>query len=122
MTKNILLVEDDRYLADIYVTKLEKEGFKVDLAKDGLEALDFLQKNKPDLLILDIVIPCIDGWEILRRVRKKKEFKKLPIIIFSNLDQKREVMKGVDLGATKYMIKANFTPKEILAEVKKMLK
>ena len=122
MAKHIFLVEDDQYLVDIYVTKLEKEGFKVDLARDGQKALDFLEKNKPDLLILDIIVPNVDGWEILRRIRKKEKFKNLPVIILSNLNQKREVMKGIDLGATKYLIKAHYTPSEILEEVRKMLK
>lgn len=122
MAKHIFLVEDDQYLVDIYVTKLEKEGFKVDLARDGQKALDFLEKNKPDLLILDIIVPSVDGWEILRRIRKKEKFKNLPVIILSNLNQKREVMKGIDLGATKYLIKAHYTPSEILEEIRKMLK
>jgi len=122
MAKHIFLVEDDQYLVDIYITKLEKEGFEVDLARDGQEALDFLEKNKPDLLILDIVIPSVDGWEILRRIRKEERLKSLPVIILSNLNQKREVMKGINLGATKYLIKAHYTPSEILEEVREMLK
>ena len=122
MKKAILLVEDDPFLIDIYTTKLEKEGFSVKIADDGEKALDLLEKKKPNLLILDIVLPKIDGWEILKRIQEKKELRDLPVIVLSNLGQKTEVEKGLKSGAIKYLIKAHFTPAEVVTEIKKILK
>lgn len=119
--KTILLVEDDPFLADIYVTKLEKEGLKVQVVQDGQKVLSEIKESKPDLLLLDIVLPGMDGWEILQKIKECPELESLPIIIFSNLDQKLEVKKGLNLGAVKYLIKANYTPTEIMAEIKKIL-
>jgi len=120
--KRVLLAEDDPFLIDVYTTKLKEVGFKVDVAKDGQIALDFLQKNKPDILLLDIILPRIDGWEILKKIKQEHKFKDLPIIILSNLGQKQEVEKSLALGATKYLIKAHYTPAEIVKEIRKLLK
>lgn len=120
--KNILLIEDDPFLIDIYITKLKEAGFGVEVAKDGQTALKLLKRKKYDLLILDIVLPHIDGWEILERIKKQKELKDLLIVILSNLGQKQEVKKGLDLGATKYLIKAHYKPSEIIEEIKEILK
>jgi DNA-binding response OmpR family regulator len=117
----VLLVEDEPYLTDVYNTKLEKSGFKIKLVNDGNKVIEALEEFKPDILLLDIVLPNVDGWEVLKKIEKKEEFKKLPIIILSNLGQKQEVMKGLNLGATKYLIKAHYTPTEIVAEIKKIL-
>ena len=120
--KNILLIEDDLFLIDIYRKKLEESGFSVDVASDGDEGLKKLKEKKPDILLLDIVLPNFDGWEIIRKVKKEKQFKDLKIIILSNLGQKAEVEKGLDLGAVKYLIKAHYTPTEVVEEIKKTLK
>ena len=120
--KYILLVEDDPCLIDIYTIKLKEAGFKTDVAKDGQTALELLARREPDLLILDIVLPRIDGWEILKKIKGQDKFKNLPIIILSNLGQRKEVKKGLDLGAVKYLIKAHYTPSEIAEEVKKALR
>jgi len=103
--QNILLVEDDPFLIDIYTTKLKESGFSVEVANDGEVALRKARENKPDLVILDIVLPQIDGWEILRKIKSEPEFKNLKVIILSNLGQKEEVEKGMKLGAIKYLIK-----------------
>ena len=120
--KNILLVEDDPFLSDIYTTKLKEEGFSVDTAMDGEECLRKVEKNMPDLLILDLVLPQMDGWEVLSSIRRQEKFKDLKVIILSNLGQKDEVEKGLKLGAIKYFIKAHYTPSEVVAEIKEILK
>jgi len=120
--KHILLIEDDPFLVDIYTTKLKEAGFEVSIAKDGHTALKHLKKQRPDLVLLDIVLPHTDGWEILEEIKGQEEFKDLLIIILSNLGQKQEVEKGLDLGATKYLIKAHYKPSEIVEEIKKILK
>lgn len=120
--KQILLVEDDPFLIDIYTTRLKEAGFAVVVALDGQEALNKIKKEKPDLVLLDIVLPQIDGWEILREIKSDQNLKDLPVIILSNLGQKEEVEKGVTLGASRYLIKAHYTPSEVVAEIKKILK
>ena len=126
--KQILLVEDDPFLIDIYATKFKEEGFSVEVANDGEEGLRKLRegegenKEKFDLLVLDIVLPHVDGWEILKEIKASEKLKNLKIVILSNLGQKGEVEKGVKLGATKYLIKAHYTPSEVVAEIKQLLK
>jgi len=134
--KTILLVEDDPFLIDIYTTKLKESGFSADVATSGDEGLKKLREKKFDLLVLDIVLPKIDGWEILEKlktelpkeakVKMRTKFsspiKNLKIIILSNLGQKEEVEKGLRLGANKYLIKAHYTPSEVVEEIKEVLK
>ncbi len=120
--KTILLVEDDPFLIDIYKNKLKEVGFNIEIAEDGEEALSKMKKKKPDLMLLDIVLPNVDGWEILKKTRTDPDLKDLKVIILSNLGQKDEVEKGMSLGATKYLIKAHFTPSEVVEEIKKLLK
>ena len=120
--KSILLVEDDPFLIDIYTTKLKETGFSVEVVDDGDEVLPKLKESLPDLLLLDIVLPHVDGWEILKKIKEDNDLAKIKIIVLSNLGQKDEVEKGMKLGATKYLIKAHYTPSEIVAEIKKILK
>jgi len=120
--KSILLIEDDPFLIDIYSTKLNNEGFSVDVVTDGGDVLAKIKEKKPDLLLLDIVLPNVDGWELLRKIKKEEDLKKLKVVILSNLGQKAEVEKGLDLGAVKYLIKARYTPSEVIKEIKKVLK
>lgn len=120
--KKILLIEDDPFLIDIYTTKLKSSGFEVRVAKDGEAAILAFDKERPDLLILDIVLPNFNGWEFLREVKGKKEYENIPIIILSNLGQKNEVTKGLEMGAVRYLIKAQYTPSEVVEEIEKILK
>ncbi|MCD6178027.1 response regulator [bacterium] len=120
--KKILLVEDDPFLIDIYTTKLKKVRFEVYVSRDGESALQLIEKEMPDLVLLDIVLPHIDGWEILRKIKNNEKLKDIKIIILSNLGQKHEVEKGLKLGATKYLIKAHYTPAQIVEEIKNILK
>ena len=124
--KKILLVEDDPFLIDIYQKKLKDSGFKVEVAKDGEKALEILREKEFDLMLLDIVLPRIDGWKILEEIKKmkkeKKDLEKMKIVIWSNLGEKEDIKKGISLGATLYLIKANFTPSEVVKEIEKVLK
>ncbi len=119
--KQILLIEDDPFLIDIYTTKFKESGFSVETAADGEAAIRKAKEKKPDLMILDIVLPQIDGWEVLKRIKSNPEFKDLKVIILSNLGQKEEVKKGINLGATKYLIKAHYTPSQVVEEIKQVL-
>ena len=119
--KRILLIEDDPFLIDIYTTKLKEANFEITTATDGEKAIAKLKEKKVDLIILDIVLPYIDGWEILKKIKQDPGLKNLKIIILSNLGQKEDIEKGLKLGAIKYFIKAYRTPSEIIEEIKKYL-
>lgn len=123
--KNILLIEDDPFLIDIYTTKMKEEGFNFEVATDGQKGLEKLEEKKFDLLLLDIVLPQINGWEVLQEIKKnpyKYGGKELKIIILSNLSQKEEIKRGEKSGVEKYLIKAHYTPTEVIEEVKRVLK
>jgi len=120
--KKILLIEDDPFLIDIYTTKLKSSGFEVKVAENGEAAISAFDKERPDLLILDIVLPNFNGWELLREVKRRKKYENVPIIILSNLGQKSEVVKGLEMGVARYLIKAQYTPSEVVEEIEKILK
>lgn len=119
--KNILLVEDDSFLIDIYTTKLKESGFSVDVASEGEEAVRKVKEQPYDLVLLDIVLPKMDGWDILRQIKAESKLSDLKVIIISNLSQKEEVEKGMNLGAQKYLIKAHYTPSEVVKEIMEVL-
>jgi DNA-binding response OmpR family regulator len=117
----ILIVEDDKFLRELLVRKLENEGFKIVRAIDGEEALKKIKEELPQLILLDLVLPGIDGFEVLRRIKGDPATSKVPVIILSNLGQREEVEKGIQLGANDYLVKAHFTPEEIVKKVKGVL-
>lgn len=121
-TKRILIVEDDKFLSEMYATKLKESGFEIEVAYDGEEGLRKMAEFKPDLVLLDIVLPKIDGFEVMQKIKKDPSFKDINIIALTNLGQKEEVERGLALGADDYAIKAHFTPTEVVAKVKKILK
>ena len=118
--KTILLVEDDPFLIDIYATKFKEAGFEVSVAEDGEDALRKIQEKKPDLLLLDIVLPRMDGWEMLEKI-KNQNLKGFKIVVLSNLGQKDNIERGIRLGADKYLVKAHLTPGEVVREIKTIL-
>jgi CheY-like chemotaxis protein len=119
--KKVLLIEDDPFMVDIYSKKLREASFEFDVAEDGREALKKIEQM-PDLILLDIILPGIDGWEILEKVKGDPQLKSIPVFVLSNLGQKSEVEKALKLGADKYLIKANFTPSQVVEEIKRWLK
>jgi len=118
--KKVLLVEDDPFLIDIYSGKLKESGFLVSVVEDGERALQKIREETPDLVVLDIVLPKIDGWEIMREIKKDKRLNNLKVVILSNLGQKGEIEKGLEMGAQKYLIKAHYTPSEIVNQIKEV--
>ena len=122
MPKTILIIEDDKFLREMIAKRLREEGYDVSMAVDGEEGIKKIQGEKPDLILLDLILPGIDGFEVLERMRKDSELAKIPVVILSNLGQKEEVERGLNLGAVDYLIKAHFTPREIIDKIKKVLK
>ncbi len=119
---NILLVEDDTFLGNIYKTKFEIEGFKVTHVENGQEGFDTAKKKKPDLILLDILLPKMDGFAVLTKLKADAATKDIPVILLTNLGQKDDVEKGLEMGASDYLIKAHFKPSETVSKVKKVLK
>ncbi len=119
---HILLVEDDAFLANIYKTKFEMEGFKVSVAENGEAGLDDAKKKKPDIILLDVLLPKMDGFSVLSHLKADAETKMIPVILLTNLGQKDDVEKGLELGAVDYLIKAHFKPSETVEKVKKALR
>ncbi len=119
--KKVLLVEDDPFLIEIYKKKLENNNYEVIVANSGAKAISSLKEKKFDVMILDIVLPEMEGWQVLEKARKELGLSKMKIIILSNLGQKEEIEKGLKLGADKYLIKAHYTPSQLVEEISKIL-
>jgi len=119
--QTIMIVEDDSFVMDIYKTKLSQEGFAVVEAENGMEAIKKLKDVKPSLILLDIIMPYMDGLEVLKKIKENEETKNIPVILLTNLSQKEEVDKGMALGARDYLIKSHFTPSEVLEKIKSCL-
>jgi len=117
----ILLVEDDKFLRELLVRKLEAVGFKISTAVDGREALKKVKEELPELVLLDLVLPGVDGFDILKEIKEDSTTSKIPVIILSNLGQREEVERGLRLGADDYLIKAHFTPDEIITKITDVL-
>lgn len=119
--KTIMIIEDDSFVMDIYQTKLELEGFNTISARDGMEALKKMDSPEfvcPDLILLDILMPYVNGLEVLKVIKEKESLKKIPIILLTNLSQKEDIEQGLGLGAEDYLIKSHFTPSEVLKKIK----
>jgi DNA-binding response OmpR family regulator len=119
---HVLLVEDDSFLSNIYKTKFELEGFKVTTAEDGVLGLEQAKKKKPDIILLDILLPKMDGFMVLEKLKADSITATIPVILLTNLGQKDDVDKGLKLGAVDYLIKAHFKPSETVDKVYEALK
>ncbi|MBI4407182.1 MAG: response regulator [Candidatus Kerfeldbacteria bacterium] len=120
----VLIVEDDKFLSELISTKLDKEGFHISLAGDGETGLKKAEEFKPEIILLDIMLPGMDGFEVLEKLKAHADasIKKIPVIILSNFGQESKVERGLQLGAVDYLVKANFTTGEIVAKIKEILK
>ena len=117
----ILLIEDEEMLANMYEVKFKNEGFDLEKALDGAEGLAKAKANVPDFILLDIIMPKMDGFSVLKSLKDDPATKNVPVILLTNLGQEEDVEKGKELGAVGYLVKANITPSEVVAEVKKKL-
>ncbi|XOU94471.1 MAG: response regulator transcription factor [Candidatus Kerfeldbacteria bacterium] len=117
----IVLIEDDTFLGGMYVAKLNLEGFDVKLADDGEKGLKLVKSEQPDLVLLDIILPKMSGFDVLKDIKANKDTKDLPVILLTNLGQREDVQKGIKLGAKDYLIKAHFMPSEVVTKIKALL-
>jgi DNA-binding response OmpR family regulator len=118
----VLIIEDDKFLRELIVAKLKKENYVISEAIDGEEGIKKIKEESPDLILLDLILPGIDGFEVLSQIKSDPTVSSIPIIILSNLGQREDIDKGLALGANDYLIKAHFTPGEIIEKVKSILK
>ncbi len=123
MPKKILLVEDEPFLSGMYQTKLKMENFDVAAASDGEEGLQKFKEDSFDLVLLDIMMPKHNGFEVLKVIRKDSDQKKaaIPVIMLTNLGQKSDIEQGLLLGANDSIVKANFTPAEVVTKINKLI-
>jgi len=117
--KRILVVDDEQALVELVKMRLETNGYEVLSAFDGQEALDKARKEKPDLIILDLMLPKIDGYKVCRMLKFDEKYKKIPIILFTARAQESDKKMGQDVGADSYIVKP-FEPKALLAKIKEL--
>jgi len=118
----ILIVEDDKFLRELMVRKLSQENFQITEAVDGEEGVKKIKEVIPDMVLLDLILPGIDGFEVLAKIKEDPTTASVPVIILSNLGQREDVERGMNLGAIDYLVKAHFTPNEIIDKIKVNLK
>ncbi len=117
MNKKILIAEDDNFLANAYRIKFEKSGFDVEIATDGKLALESLNSFVPDVILLDLIMPTMDGFGVLAELKKSDKLSKIPVIVTSNLGQKEDMDKAKNLGAKDFFVKSDTSIGDIVAKV-----
>lgn len=119
--KKIFIIEDEQLLRDILTIRLRDAGFEIDVAVDGAEALEKLKTLTPDLILLDIILPKIDGFAVLGKIKEDPRIKDIPVVVLSNLGQDTDIKRALDMGAADYFVKAQHSLSEIIDLVKKYL-
>ena len=120
--KHIFIVEDEEFIASLYKINLEQKGVKVSLAHNGQQAIDFLKTNTPDIMLLDLLMPEVDGFEVLEHLKKNKPKKSFPIIVLTNLSQQIDKEKCEELGAQGYIVKSDMGVEDLWAQITPYLK
>lgn len=120
-TKKVLIIEDDTMISSMYKIKLEQDGYTVSVANNGSEGLDMVKVEKPDIILLDVIMPQLDGFTVLEEMRGHLKLK-MPIIMLTNLGTDEDRLKGEKLGATNYLVKSSLTPAQVSEAVSNNLK
>ena len=115
------VIEDDEFLRSLTAKRLEKENYHIEVAVDGENAISVIDTIKPSLILLDLLLPGKDGFEVLKKIRGTEATKAIPVIIFSNLGQKEDIEKAKALGVDDFLIKANFTLDDVVGKIKKLI-
>lgn len=119
--KKILVIEDEATLQKALCEVLNQEDYEVLSALDGLKGLELAQEEKPDLILLDIILPKMDGFDVLKKIKSNKGISRIPVIILTNLSDINDIQKALDLGATTYLVKADFHLEDVLKKIKETL-
>jgi DNA-binding response OmpR family regulator len=121
MSTTILFIEDESALQKTLGNALKKEGYEVISALNGELGLKLAKEKKPDLILLDLILPKLHGLEVLKKLKEGKETKEIPVIVLTNLEALREVDKAIELGARTYLVKAQYSLEEIVGKIKRTL-
>jgi len=121
MPKKVLIIEDEEIMIDLLQKKLAKEGYEISIARDGEKGLEVMKEVKPDLILLDIIMPKMGGFEVMEEMNKNKELKKIPVVVISNSGQPVELDRAQKLGAKDWLIKTEFDPQEVIDKVVKQI-
>lgn len=119
--KKVLIIEDDVSISNMYQMKLKQQGYTVIVADNGSDGLEVAKKEKPDLILLDVILPQLDGFSVLEELKKSKDTAKIPVLMLTNLSTNEDQEKAQKLGADNYLVKASLTPTEVGATVEKFL-
>lgn len=119
--KKILIIEDEKILAEMYQDRFSQEGYQVALAFTSEEGIDLAKKEKPDLILLDILLPKENGVGFLKRLKKAGEISSTPVVAFSNYDEPRTRKEAESLGIKAYLLKTDFTPQDLVKKIKDYL-
>ncbi|MBI3115228.1 MAG: response regulator [Candidatus Kerfeldbacteria bacterium] len=118
----VLIVEDEQMLAEMYATKFSMEGYTAETANDGQAGLEAAKRATPDIILLDIIMPKLDGFSTLQQLKADPALKNVPVVLLTNLGQDDDIKKGKQLGADDYFVKANHSPQEVVEKVRTILK
>ena len=121
MAKKILIVEDEDILLDLLRKKLQEEGYEISVARDGVEGLEKMKEVKPDLILLDVIMPRMGGFEVMEEKNKDEALRRIPVIIISNSGQPVELDRAKKLGVKDWLIKTQFDPQEVVDKVERQI-
>ncbi len=119
--KKILFIEDELILQKTFTNLLQNEGYEIISALDGKTGLQLAKEKKPDLILLDLVLPKMHGFDVFKKIKEDEETKNIPIIVLTNLEEIKDIEKALELGATTYLVKARYTLEEVVEKIKKTL-
>lgn len=117
----VALIEDDQFLARVLIFRLNQEDFEVVSVDNGAEAFDAVKKENPDIVLLDLLLPKKNGFEVLQELKLDSSTNNIPVVILSNLGQQTDIDRGIELGAVDYLVKANFSIKDVVSKIKEHL-
>lgn len=120
--KTVYVAEDDQFLANAYLVKLKSAGYDVVVVSNGKELLDAVKAKKPDIILVDLIMPIMDGFEALQKIKTNKETASIPVIIASNLNQNDDIEKGMKLGAVDYIVKSDTSLDDLIKKMESHIK
>ena len=118
---HILIVEDETYLQKALLDNLSSKGYTADTAVNGEEALEKIKIKKPDLILLDLLMPKMDGFEVLRVLKANEQTEHIPVIVLTNVENSKDIAKTIELGATTYLVKVNYSLDDLMVKVQEAL-